>query len=120
MSFPGSEAESRCSTKEKELLRARAEARLKQAQVELRRMVQHERVIAQMANAERRKQLTSTAEEHIARWDSQGLCWSGYVDAWRDMLAMPVDQMAKIILAQDGRGPALRQNSPFLSIKLDA
>lgn len=120
MSSPGLEAEKRCDTRSNELLRARAEARLNQAQIELRRMIQHERVIAQMSNADRRKQLTRAAEVHIARWASQGLCWSGYVDAWRDMLAMPVDQMANIILAPDGRGPALRQNSPFLSIRLDA
>ncbi len=106
------------SEKQRVVLRARAEARAHQAQIEACRLEKHVLVVALMADNERRADLVAAAEVHVARWERNSMCWSGYISAWRNMLAMPVDQMAQIILAPSGDGPALRQNSPFLSVEL--
>jgi len=104
------------SDAQRAVLRARAEARAQQTRIDAGRMEKHQRMVSLMADRDQREALLAAAEAHVSRWERNGLCWSGYVSAWRNLLAMPVDQMSRIILAADGDGPALRQNSPFLEL----
>jgi len=80
------------------VLSARAETR-----IDSERMENHQSMVNLMADRDRRDELKAAAEAHVSRWERNGLCWSGYVSAWRNLQAMPVDQMSRIILGLKGK-----------------
>lgn len=53
------------------------------------------------------------ALQQVARWESAHLCDKHYVDAWRNILNLPLASIEPAILRKDAEGIALRQNSPF-------
>jgi len=105
---------------QQERLFARQQARLRQASIDVGRLHFHELVAQQLANHSKRPKLLADAHARISQWEQDGLCWSGYVVAWKSILAMPLPQLRSAILAADGEGPALRQNSPFFGQSIQA
>jgi hypothetical protein len=53
------------------------------------------------------------ALQQVARWESAHLCEMHYIDAWRNILNLPLASIKAAILREDAEGIALRQNSPF-------
>lgn len=53
------------------------------------------------------------ALQQVARWESAHLCDMHYVDAWRNILNLPLASIKPAMLREDAEGIALRQNSPF-------
>lgn len=96
-------------------LDARRAAREQQRQVELRRLMAHQRLgIELLAQPARRRSLIAAARREVVRWESHGLCSHDYIERWRAWLAMPVVEMVQVMCSEaEGWGPAMRQNSPF-------
>ena len=96
-------------------LDARRQAREQQRQVELQRLMAHQRVGIELLTqpAQRRARLAAARRE-VDRWETQGLCSRDYIDRWRDWLALPLADMVQAMCSEaKGWGPAMRQNSPF-------
>jgi len=96
-----------------EILRARREARVNQASIDLERLNKHKRAMALLRDPQKRPLVESFAQNEINRWDSLGLCSERYVVVWREWLRLPLQQLEHVMLQPDGIGPAMRQNSPF-------
>lgn len=93
----------------------RHRARDAQRQVELGRLMAHQRIgIDLLGHKERKKLLLDAARREVRRWAEQHLCSQDYIDRWSEWLALPpVDLVERMCSDADGWGTAMRQNSPF-------
>lgn len=93
----------------------RRQAREKQRQVELRRLLAHQRIgIELLAQPARRRALMAAARREVQRWEANALCSRDYIERWREWLALPVAEMVQVMCSDaQGWGAAMRQNSPF-------
>lgn len=79
------------------------QSRLRQASIEFDRLHFHELVAQQLANHRKRPKLPADAHARISQWECDGLCWSGYVVAWKSILALPLPQLKSASLAVTSR-----------------
>lgn len=96
----------------------RREARLKQAGIENQRLIKHLRIATRLlaATPQDAQAMVNQATARVAQWEHEGLCSRDYIDRWRAMLAQPRTQLVEAMCGEaDGWGPALRQNSPWLT-----
>lgn len=94
----------------------RRAARAAQQQVELLRLMAHQRLAIGLlcaAPAQQRTQIAA-AQRVVDRWEREQLCSQDYIRRWRAWLALPAAQLARRMCSDaQGWGPAMRQNSPF-------
>lgn len=94
----------------------RRAARAAQHQVELKRLMAHQRLGIELlcANAAAQRACIHAARQEVDRWEAHELCSADYIARWRDWLALPVRQMVQRMCSDAaGWGRAMRQNSPF-------
>lgn len=94
----------------------RREARMKQAEIEQKRLIKHLRIGNRLlASAPHDAQsMVNEAMNRVARWEQEGLCSRDYIERWRAMLSGPRAELVEAMCGEaDGWGPALRQNSPW-------
>ena len=99
-----------------EALDERRAARAVQEQVELSRLVAHQRLGIELLCAQppQRRRRIDAAQREVDRWQAQQLCSADYVARWRAWLSLPVKQLVqKMCSDAEGWGRAMRQNSPF-------
>ncbi len=98
-----------------EALDERRAAREQQRQVELGRLLAHQRIgIELLAQPARRRALLAAARREVRRWEDKDLCSAEYIDRWREWLALPVAELVPLMCSDaKGWGAAMRQNSPF-------
>lgn len=94
----------------------RRAARAAQRQVELGRLVAHQRAGIDLlcaSPAQQRKRIAQARAE-VDRWEAGRLCSADYISRWRAWLALPVPELVQRMCSDaQGWGPAMRQNSPF-------
>ena len=73
----------------------------------------HQSVISDMRDPQRSDDIRSQALAKVDLWERECACSSDYINRWRMLLDMPMDDMALEVLREDGWGPALRQATPF-------
>jgi len=96
----------------------RQAARAQQQQREQLRLMHHQQWAIELLCAAKRVQQehVRAAAQVVARWASEQLCSSDYIERWQQWLALPVTELAKRMCSDaDGWGPAMRQNSPFMA-----
>ncbi|KRC10501.1 prevent-host-death protein [Hydrogenophaga sp. Root209] len=94
-------------------------ARLQQAGIEKDRLIRHHRIALDLLTVEpaQREGLIQRARDTVDRWRREQLSSRDYVDRWAALLALPVQELAKEMVADaDGWGTALRQNSPWVGL----
>lgn len=64
----------------------------------------------------RRPELIGIAHENLGRWYETAGRARPYLDAWREILALPLQELICCIQRDDERMTALRQSSPFAGI----
>ena len=57
--------------------------------------------------------LLEEARERLERWASRGSIAPRWADAWREVLARPLDQIVALLVEPSERASDLRQCSPF-------
>lgn len=75
---------------------------------ELRSLAYHRAVATRL-----RRPMVEEAERKLLRWEYAGTIDPRYAQAWKEVFAMPMNQIRKAITADDERGRDLRQNSPL-------
>jgi len=99
-----------------EALDERRAARAAQQQVEVQRLVAHQRVAIDLlceSPARQRKRLQA-ARRVVDRWEERQLCSDDYIQRWRAWLELPPKLLARRMCSDAGGwGAAMRQNSPF-------
>jgi antitoxin (DNA-binding transcriptional repressor) of toxin-antitoxin stability system len=99
-----------------EAMDERRAARAAQQQVELARLVDHQRIGIELlcgSVAQQAKRIAAALKE-VDRWESDGLCSADYISRWREWLALPLRRLVMQMCSDAaGWGPAMRQNSPF-------
>src|SRR5665647_130031 len=91
-------------------------ARLAQQQCELHRPMRHQQLATDLLRApiEIQQQNLQAAQKVIERWQAEQLCSADYIQRWRQSLALPLPELARLMCSEaEGWGPAMRQNSPF-------
>lgn len=63
-----------------------------------------------------RRSMVDEAERRLVRWQRDGKIDSRHAKAWREVFAMPMSQIRKVISADDELGRDLRQNSPLAGL----
>lgn len=63
-----------------------------------------------------RPELLEIAHGNIARWMPGAGGSRGYLEAWRAILALPVEEIARVMVEDGERMTAMRQNSPFAGV----
>jgi hypothetical protein len=94
----------------------RRAARAAQQQVELRRLMAHQRLGIELlcASAAQRQKTIAGAKREVERWEAGHLCSTDYITRWRAWLALPAPQLVQRMCSDaQGWGSAMRQNSPF-------
>ena len=94
------------------ILQARQQARASKAHADIALIELHQRAVDALLGPDA-EMVVRKASDQIRKWESGRLCSKHYIDAWKNILSMPVDAASKLILRPDGEGPALRQNTPF-------
>jgi hypothetical protein len=82
-----------------------------------RRSIAMHRAIAEKLRAN--PALLEIARENIARWAPAAGRSRHYLDAWLDVLEMPLEEMLALIVEDTEEMRAMRQNNPFAGV-LDA
>ena len=62
------------------------------------------------------EQLVCEARERVEHLAAEGHLAPGYAEHWRQILSLPIAQIAKAIAADDQEARDLRQNSPFAGV----
>ena len=90
-------------------------ARAEQRNVESHRLIKHQKIALQLVvDVDAAAALIQQATETVARWEREQLCSHHYIDRWRQLLALPVRELAQAMCGDvNGWGSALRQNSPW-------
>ena len=94
----------------------RRAARAAQHQVEIQRLMAHQRLSIELlcGTTARQRRRIDAARGEVDRWEAKQLCSADYIERWRCWLALPVKQMVQRMCSDAaGWGPAMRQNSPF-------
>ena len=97
----------------------RQEARAAQRQVELQRLMAHQRLGLDLLCAPKARQASRirAALKVVQRWESQGLCSADYILRWRKWLELPPQRLVRTMCSDAlGWGNAMRQNSPFAAL----
>lgn len=97
----------------------RQAARSVQQQRELQRLIRHQQLAIDLlcASAKARQNSLQAAQRVVERWQAEQLCSADYIQRWREWLALPVPDLARLMCGEaDGWGSAMRQNSPFTAI----
>lgn len=63
-----------------------------------------------------RQELIAKAHDNIKRWLPASGGSRPYLEAWREILAKPVEEIARMIVEEGERMTAMRQNSPFAGV----
>ena len=104
-----------------EALDERRAARAAQQQIELQRLLAHQRLAINLlceSPAQQRKRLQA-ARRVVDRWEQRQLCSDDYIQRWRKWLQLPPRQLARRMCSDAGGwGAAMRQNSPFAAVGL--
>jgi hypothetical protein len=61
-------------------------------------------------------ELLVVAEENLDRWGEMGSRSQPYWDAWRSILALPLEELLTIMVQDTPQMTELRQSSPFAGI----
>jgi len=62
----------------------------------------------------KRNELIARARDEVQRWRRDRLCSADYADRWDELLALPVEELARAMTSDElDWGTALRQNSPW-------
>lgn len=96
-----------------EILELRRKARADKSLVDQRLIALHQMAIDSLRDQNKAAQVRERALAQVNKWDQGHLCSLHYIEAWRNILSMPVNLIFPIILGDDAEGIALRQNSPF-------
>lgn len=105
-----------------EALDERRAARVAQQQVELHRLMAHQRLGIGLlcASQPQQRKLIEAARRVVDLWEARQLCSGDYIQRWRDWLALPVKQLVQRMCSDaDGWGRAMRQNSPFTAAGIE-
>ena len=62
------------------------------------------------------ERLVDEARAQVSRWATSGHLHPSYAEHWRELLAMPIDSIARRIIEDSQEGRDLRQNSPFAGV----
>lgn len=73
----------------------------------------HRKAANALLATEEGAQVRERALRQVEKWHRQHLCNPRYVQAWRNILDLPVASIPAAMLREDAEGVALRQNSPF-------
>jgi antitoxin (DNA-binding transcriptional repressor) of toxin-antitoxin stability system len=94
----------------------RRAARAAQRQVDLGRLMAHQRTGIELlcaTPAQQRKRIAQARAE-VDRWETGRLCSADYIARWRAWLDLPVHELVQRMCSDaQGWGVAMRQNSPF-------
>ena len=60
--------------------------------------------------------LVERARERVAGWLRDGSVARPYAEAWRDVLAEPVESIARFLTATEEKARQMRQTSPFAGV----
>lgn len=61
-------------------------------------------------------ELLAVANENIERWSATAIDSLPYLQAWREMLSLPLNQLLELIVEDSERMRAMRQCSPFAGV----
>lgn len=95
------------------ILEQRRQARAEKHLVDATLIELHMKACDALANPSASDNVRERALQQVARWESAHLCDMHYVDAWRNILNLPLASIRPAMLRNDAEGVALRQNSPF-------
>lgn len=95
------------------ILEQRRQARAEKGLVDSALVELHVKACEALANPSASESVRERALQQVARWESAHLCDVHYVDAWRNILNLPLASIKPAMLRNDAEGIALRQNSPF-------
>lgn len=73
----------------------------------------HQSVISDMRDPQQSGDIRRQALDKIALWEREGAASCDFINRWRLLLDMPLDDMASEVLSEERWGPALRQATPF-------
>ena len=73
----------------------------------------HQSVISDMRDPQQSGDIRRQALDKIDLWEREGAASGDFINRWRLLLDMPLDDMASEVLGEDRWGPALRQATPF-------
>ena len=62
--------------------------------------------------------LLEIARDNLRRWKEKQGRASPYFERWEEILALPVEEIAEIMVSEDPRMVDLRQSTPFCGILL--
>ena len=99
-----------------EALDERRAARAAQQQVEVQRLLAHQRLAIDLLceSPDRQRKRLQAARRVVDRWEERQLCSDDYIQRWRAWLELPIKQLAQRMCSDAGGwGAAMRQNSPF-------
>jgi antitoxin (DNA-binding transcriptional repressor) of toxin-antitoxin stability system len=97
----------------------RQTARAAQRQVDLQRLMAHQRLGLELLCAPRARQAgrIRAALKVVQRWERQGLCSADYIARWRQWLGLSPQRLVQTMCSDAlGWGSAMRQNSPFAAL----
>ena len=97
----------------------RQAARDAQRQVDLQRLMAHQRLGLALLCATKARQASRirAALKVVQRWEHEGLCSADYILRWRRWLALPLQRLVQAMCSDAlGWGNAMRQNSPFAAL----
>lgn len=95
------------------ILEQRRKARAEKFLVDAALVELHVKAYDALSNSSAGSDVRERALQQVARWESAHLCDMHYVDAWRNILNLPLASIRPAMLRNDAEGVALRQNSPF-------
>ncbi len=95
------------------ILEQRRQARAEKNLVDAALVELHVKACEALSNSSAGNGVRERALQQVARWESAHLCDMHYVDAWRNILNLPLASIKPAMLRNDAEGVALRQNSPF-------
>lgn len=73
----------------------------------------HRKAVEALLDQRDGERVRRLALERVEKWDSEQLCNPRYIQAWRNILNMPLSMMCEFILTDEPDGISLRQNSHF-------
>ncbi len=78
---------------------------------ELRSLAYHREIAPRL-----RRSTIDEADRKVSRWADAGKIDPEYARAWRDVFALSISEIRRVISADDARGHVLRQNSPLAGL----
>lgn len=96
-------------------------ARLNQQLTDQQRLIRHQRIALDLLTlpAKDSRAMVASARAVVQRWRDDRLCSPDYIERWSHILDLPPAQMAQRLSSDaDGWGPALRQNSPWVGVRV--